>query len=198
MSEIVTRQADGITILDIPKSLLNLPKRSEDRGELNRVITEMLDAGHNKIVLDLSPVTGYCTPAGLSELIWALKTMHQGKGQLKLSNVPPSVRAGLELSRTSSKSSTSTTTKRAPFNPSNPPDLLPLRLLQSAALCRFVSAGQIFCRSSSRVAIWPKFSSNIAGTRKGLILQPDLRSVFAQFTGSEIRCKDAEAQAIPS
>ena len=98
MSEIVTRQADGITILDIPKSLLNLPKRSEDRGELNRVITEMLDAGHNKIVLDLSPVTGYCTPAGLSELIWALKTMHQGKGQLKLSNVPPSVRAGLELS----------------------------------------------------------------------------------------------------
>ena len=77
---------------------MNLPKRSEDREELNRVITELLDAGHNKVVLDLSPVTGYCTPAGLSELMWALRTMHQRKGQLKLSNVPPSVRAGLELS----------------------------------------------------------------------------------------------------
>jgi anti-sigma B factor antagonist len=99
MPEIVTRQVDGITVLDIPHSLLNLPKDSKDRGTLHRVITESLDGGHNKIVLNLSQVTGYCTSTGLSELIWGLKTIRARSGQLKLSNVPPSVRTGLELSR---------------------------------------------------------------------------------------------------
>jgi anti-anti-sigma factor len=99
MPEIVTRQVNGITILDIPHSLLNMPKDSKDRGTLNRVVTELLDGGRNKIVLNLSQVVGYCTSTGLSELIWSLKTMRARSGQLKLSNVPPSVRAGLEFSR---------------------------------------------------------------------------------------------------
>jgi anti-sigma B factor antagonist len=99
MPEIVTRQVDGITVLDIPHSLLNMPRDSKDRGTLNRVVTELLDGGRNKIVLNLSQVVGYCTSTGLSELIWGLKTMRARSGQLKLSNVPPSVRAGLEFTR---------------------------------------------------------------------------------------------------
>lgn len=98
MSEIVTRQVDGITILDLPKSLLDMPRDSKDRGTLNRVVTELLDGGRNKIVLNLSQVAGYCKSTGMSELIWGLKTMRERGGQLKLSNVPHSVRAGLEFS----------------------------------------------------------------------------------------------------
>jgi hypothetical protein len=40
MSEIVTRQLDAITILDLPKSLLDMPRGSKDRGTLNRVVEE--------------------------------------------------------------------------------------------------------------------------------------------------------------
>ena len=54
MSEIVTRQLDGITILDLPKSLLDMPRSSKDRGTLNRVVEELLASGRNKIVFNLS------------------------------------------------------------------------------------------------------------------------------------------------
>jgi len=97
MSEIVTRQVDGITILDLPKSLLDMPRGSKDRGTLNRVVTELLASGRNKIVLNLSQVVGDCTFTGLSELIWSLKTMRQRGGQLKLSNLPPSMQAVLKF-----------------------------------------------------------------------------------------------------
>ena len=97
MSEIVTRQVDGITILDLPKSLLDMPRGSKDGGTLNRVVTELLASGRNKIVLNLSQVVGYCTSTGLSELIWSLKTMRQRGGQLKLSNLPPSMQAVLKF-----------------------------------------------------------------------------------------------------
>jgi anti-sigma B factor antagonist len=97
MSEIVTRQVDGITILDLPKSLLDMPRGSKDGGTLNRVVTELLASGRNKIVLNLSQVVGDCTFTGLSELIWSLKTMRERGGQLKLSNLPPSVQAGLKF-----------------------------------------------------------------------------------------------------
>jgi hypothetical protein len=36
MSEIVTRQVDGITVLDIPKSLLDMPRGSNDPKSLVR------------------------------------------------------------------------------------------------------------------------------------------------------------------
>jgi anti-anti-sigma factor len=97
MSEIVTRQVDGITILDLPKSLLDMPRGSKDGGTLNGVVTELLASGRSKIVLNLSQVVGYCTFTGLSELIWSLKTMRERGGQLKLSNLPPNFRAGLEV-----------------------------------------------------------------------------------------------------
>jgi len=98
MSEIVKRQMDGITILDLPKSLLDMPRGSKDRGTLNRVVAELLASGRNKIVFNLSHVVGDCTSTGLSELVWSLKTMRERGGQLKLSNVPPSVQAWLEFS----------------------------------------------------------------------------------------------------
>jgi len=98
MSEIVTRQVDGITILDLPKSLLDMPRGSKDRGTLNRVVAELLASGRNKIVFNLSHVVGDCTSTGLSELVWSLKTMRERGGRLKLSNVPPSVQAWLEFS----------------------------------------------------------------------------------------------------
>jgi len=97
MSEIVTRQAGRNHGPGHPKSILDMPRGSNDRGKLNRVATELLDSGRSKIVLNLSQVVGYCTHTGLGELCWILKTMRNRGGQLKLSNVPPSVRAGLEF-----------------------------------------------------------------------------------------------------
>jgi anti-anti-sigma factor len=99
MSQIVMRHADGITILDIPKSFMEVSRTSEERPRLYELVTESLDNGRNKIVLNLSQV-GYCSHTALGELIRTFKTILNRGGQLKLSNVPPSLRAGLELTRT--------------------------------------------------------------------------------------------------
>ncbi len=99
MSPIAMRQVDGITILDIPKSFMEVSRTSEERPKLYELVTESLDNGRNKIVLNLSQV-GYCSHTALGELIRTFNTIRNRGGQLKLANVPPSLRAGLELTRT--------------------------------------------------------------------------------------------------
>jgi len=98
MSEIVMRQVDGITVLDVTRSFMQISRTSEERPKLRQLVTESLDSGHNKIVLNLSQVV-YFSNTALGELIGVFKTIRERGGHLKLSNVPPSVRAGLELSR---------------------------------------------------------------------------------------------------
>ena len=94
----VMRQVDGITVLDVTRSFMEILRTSEERPKLHQLVTESLDSGHNKIVLNLSKVV-YFSNTAQSELVRALKTIRDRRGHLKLSNVPPSVRAGLELSR---------------------------------------------------------------------------------------------------
>jgi anti-sigma B factor antagonist len=93
------RQVDGITVLDISKSFMDVSRTSEERPKLHELVTESLDNGHNKIVLNLSQV-GYCSHTALGELIRTFNTIRNRGGHLKLSNVPPSLRAGLELTHT--------------------------------------------------------------------------------------------------
>jgi anti-sigma B factor antagonist len=99
MSEIVMRQVDGITVLDITKSFMQISRTSEERPKLHQLVTESLDSGRNKIVLNVSQV-GYSSHTALGELIRVFKTIRERGGHLKLSNVPPTLRAGLELTRT--------------------------------------------------------------------------------------------------
>jgi anti-anti-sigma factor len=96
MSQIVMRQVDGITVLDISKSFMDVSRTSEERPRLHELVTESLDSGRNKIVLNLSQV-GYCSHTALGELIRTFNAIRNRRGHLKLSNVPPSFRAGLEI-----------------------------------------------------------------------------------------------------
>ena len=96
MSPIVMRQVDGITVLDISKSFMEVSRTSEERPRLHELVTESLDSGRNKIVLNLSQV-GYCSHTALGELIRTFNAIRNRGGQLKLSNVPPNFRAGLEI-----------------------------------------------------------------------------------------------------
>ena len=96
MSEIVMRQVDGITVLDIPKSAMEISRTSEERGKLLNLVHESLDHGRKNIVLNLSQV-GYSSHTALGELVAALTTIRNQGGHLKLSNVPPNFRAGLAL-----------------------------------------------------------------------------------------------------
>jgi len=95
MSEIVMRQVDGITVLDIPKSAMEISRTSEERGKLLNLVHESLGHGRKNIVLNLSQV-GYSSHTALGELVAALTTIRNQGGHLKLSNVPPNFRAGLE------------------------------------------------------------------------------------------------------
>jgi anti-sigma B factor antagonist len=96
MSEIVMRQVDGITVLDIPKSAMEISRTSEECGKLLKLVHESLGHGRKNIVLNLSQV-GYSSHTALGELVAALTTIRNQGGHLKLSNVPPNFRAGLEL-----------------------------------------------------------------------------------------------------
>ena len=96
MSQIVMRQVDGITVLDIPKSIMEISRTSKECGKLLNLVRESLDCGRKKIILNLSHV-GYSSHTALGELIRTFNTIHKCGGHLKLSNVPPNFRAGLEI-----------------------------------------------------------------------------------------------------
>ena len=59
-----------------------------------------------------------------------------------------------------------------------------------------VSAGQIFCRRSSRVTTRPAFSTRAVENLKGLLLQPDAHPLLAQFARRPIDFKDAKPQKL--
>lgn len=65
MSAIFMRQVDGFTLLDISKSFMDLSRTSEERCGF---ITESLDNGHDKIVLNFSQVD-YCSHTALEPAI---------------------------------------------------------------------------------------------------------------------------------
>src|ERR1700720_3647956 len=96
MSEIVMRQVDGITVLDITKSFMQISRTSEECGQLRQLVTESLGHGRKNIVLNLSQVV-HCSNTALGELVAAPTTIRNQGGHLKLSNLPPNFRAGLEI-----------------------------------------------------------------------------------------------------
>ena len=96
MTQLAARQVGAITIVDVPKSFMDMGRTSPQRGHLRELVTELLANGRDKIVLNLSQAV-YCSHTALGELCWTFKTIRDKGGQLRLSNVPPNVRAALEL-----------------------------------------------------------------------------------------------------
>jgi anti-sigma B factor antagonist len=64
--------------------------------ELGEALNTSIDAGHSRIVLDLSGVE-YMSSAGLREMVAALKRARKGMGDLCLANPSERVREVLEL-----------------------------------------------------------------------------------------------------
>ena len=96
MSKILMRQVDGITVLDVTRSFMEISRTGEQRGELLQLVAESLDRGHKNILLNMSQVV-HCSNTALGELIRVFNTLRNRGGRLKLSNLPPSVRASLEM-----------------------------------------------------------------------------------------------------
>jgi anti-sigma B factor antagonist len=93
---IVTREVDGITIVDVPRYIMLASSHGPVYTELREVTAELIANGYKKIVFNLSQSEVIC-PGGIGELIRGFKSVRECGGQLKLSNVQPKVRQVLQI-----------------------------------------------------------------------------------------------------
>ena len=98
MTPMVTRQVDGIMIVDIPSAFMSMGRSSDNRQKLHEIVMELLANGHKKIVFNLSQAQcmGHCA---LGELCRSFKMIRESRGQLKLCSLQPGVRAAFEYVR---------------------------------------------------------------------------------------------------
>jgi anti-anti-sigma factor len=96
MTQIVTRQVDGVTIVDVPRYIMLASSHGPVYTELREIVADLLANGHKKFVFDLSQSEAIC-PGGIGELIRGFKSVRECGGQSKLANVQPRVLAVLKL-----------------------------------------------------------------------------------------------------
>ena len=65
MAQIVTRQVDGITIVDVPRYIMLASSHGPVYTELREVVAELIANGRKKIVFNLSQ-SGPFVPAALA------------------------------------------------------------------------------------------------------------------------------------
>ncbi|MDO8680165.1 MAG: STAS domain-containing protein [Acidobacteriota bacterium] len=72
----------------------------EVAGEFRTALVQLIDAGHRRLVVDMSDVH-FVDSSGLGALVSALKTLKvlKGDGDIRLANVQPPVVALLEIIR---------------------------------------------------------------------------------------------------
>jgi anti-anti-sigma factor len=90
--ELHASQRDGITIVTITGSVDALTA-----GELATLLDDQVDAGHNRLAIDLTEVE-YISSAGLRAILATLKRVRQSEGDLRLCGAPKSVTKVLEMS----------------------------------------------------------------------------------------------------
>ncbi len=88
---VAVRGVGEVTVFDIGGRLTLGDPISQLHGE----VRPLIDAGRNKIILNLSKVT-YIDSTGMGALVGILKATQQSGGWLKLCGVPPKVRALLD------------------------------------------------------------------------------------------------------
>jgi anti-sigma B factor antagonist len=90
--ELHASQRDAVTIIAITGSVDALTA-----GELTTFLDDQVDAGHNRLAIDLSEVE-YISSAGLRAILATLKRVRQYEGDLRLCGAPKSVTKVLEMS----------------------------------------------------------------------------------------------------
>lgn len=64
MTQIVTREVDGITIVDVPRYIMLASSHGPVYTELREIVADLLANGHKKFVFDLSQSEAIC-PGGI-------------------------------------------------------------------------------------------------------------------------------------
>lgn len=93
---IAIREVDGIAVVDVSG---NLWPRTEKSGRvLSPFVSELLQKGSNKILLNLKGVERHDN-SGVGELVASLNSVRNQRGQLKLVNVSKTLYARLQFAR---------------------------------------------------------------------------------------------------
>jgi len=89
-----TRQVGLVTIVDISGRIV----LGEECTSLGKLVSDLLDKGHNKILVNLADVHRVDT-AGLAYIISGLTSARKRNGDLKLLNPTKDLRGVLEITR---------------------------------------------------------------------------------------------------
>lgn len=86
-----TRQADSVTIVDISGRIV----LGEETASLRSLLSDLLNKGHNKILLNLAYVD-YIDSSGIGYLVRALSSVRSHNGELKVLNPTKNVQDVLQ------------------------------------------------------------------------------------------------------
>ncbi len=87
-------QRNGVTILKLSGRLV----LGQESSELRSTIKRLLDAGDNKILVDLGEV-GYIDSAGLGTLVSGFTSARNANGTMKLANLTKKVSEQLNITK---------------------------------------------------------------------------------------------------
>ena len=82
------QERDDIVILELSGKIMGGP----DASLLNDKLHDLVDAGKNKVIVDLAKVN-WMNSSGLGILIGALTTIRNNNGELKLANVTERIKS---------------------------------------------------------------------------------------------------------
>ncbi len=94
MLTITERTIDEVTILDLDGSI----RLGDEESRLRDTIKGLLDAGRNKILLNMEKVD-YIDSSGIGALVYSFTTVRRHGGQLKLMNLSDRVQDVLTLTK---------------------------------------------------------------------------------------------------
>lgn len=90
----VTRQAGGVTIVDISGRIV----LGEECASLRQLVCDLLSKGHKKILFNLGDVN-YIDSSGLGHLVSTFTSVRKQGGELKLLNLTSKVQDLLQITR---------------------------------------------------------------------------------------------------
>jgi anti-sigma B factor antagonist len=89
-----TRQIEDVTIVDISGRIV----LGEESAALRKLVFELLDKGHRKILFNLGNVS-YIDSSGLGHLVSAYTSVRSQGGELKLLNLAKNVHDVMQMTR---------------------------------------------------------------------------------------------------
>lgn len=93
-STISTREVGGVTIVDIRGQIV----LGEESSALRKVLSDLLNTGHKKILLNLADVN-YIDSSGLGSLVSAFATIKKQGGELKLLKLTNKVQDVMQVTK---------------------------------------------------------------------------------------------------